>query len=98
MKMPSTYISLLLLCGFVYVFYFSHHPRQTVAPAIKHPVVKEMRPVVKRFSPAQHYHVPLNKNNEGHERDLLQARLTIDGFSFFKDVICRIAPILKNVR
>lgn len=96
--MPSTYISLLLLCGFMYVFSFTHHSRQTVPPAIKHPVVKEIRPVVKRFSPDRLPDVPLNKNNNGHEKELRQARLTINGFSFFRDVICHIAPLLKNVR
>lgn len=98
MKMPSTYISLLLLCGFMYVFYFAHRARPAIAPAIKHPVVNEMRPVVKRFSPAQPFDVPLNKNNEGHEKALRQTRLNIDGFSFFRDVICRVAPLLKSIK
>ncbi|HEX3384121.1 MAG TPA: hypothetical protein VHS53_02975 [Mucilaginibacter sp.] len=96
MKMLSTYISLLLLCGFMYVFYFtSQHPGR---PSPKHPMVKELRPVVKRISPAQLPAVPLDKNTKEHEKELLQARLTIDGFSFFKDVVCHIAPMLKNIR
>ncbi|HWD87055.1 MAG TPA: hypothetical protein VG367_02945 [Mucilaginibacter sp.] len=94
--MPSTYISLLLLCGFMYVFSFTRqHPGR---PAPKHPLVKELRPVVKRISPSQPFLLPLDKNNNGHEKELRQARLTIDGFSFFKDVVCHIAPMLKNIR
>ncbi|MBS1532855.1 MAG: hypothetical protein JSU01_21305 [Bacteroidetes bacterium] len=94
--MPSTYISLLLLCGFMYVFYVTQqHPRPQ---SQKHPVVKELKPVVKTISPARVPYVPLGKNNTQHEKELLQARLTIDGFSFFRDVLSRIAPVLKNVR
>ena len=96
MKMPSTYISLFLLCGFVYVVYFTHQRPRQLSP--KQPVVKEMKPVVKRFSPDRLPDVPLNKNNETHEKELRQARLTIDGFSFFRDVVCHIAPVLNNVR
>jgi len=96
MKMPSTYINLLLLCWFMYVVYLAHqHPGR---PSPKQPIVKEIKPVVKRFSPVPPGNVPLDKNNDGHEKDFRQARLTIDGFSFFKDVVCHLAPLLKNVR
>ena len=97
MKMPSTYISLLLLCGFMYVFYLAHHSQPTPAPAITHPVVKEIKPVVKRFLPDQLPAVPLDKNY-ANGKDTRKALLNETGFSFFKDVICHIAPLLKNVR
>jgi hypothetical protein len=97
LKMPSTYISLLLLCGFMYVFYFTQHaPRNTKSPAT-HPVVKEIRPVVKRFLPAQSPAFSLDKNYNN-EKDPRQTRLNETGFSFFRDVICRTAPILENLR
>jgi|ERR1700744_860779 hypothetical protein len=97
MKMPSTYINLLLLCGFMYVFYLVHHTRHTSRPAIKHPVVKATKPVVKRFLPGQLPAVPLDKNYDN-EKDTRKALLNESGFSFFKDVVCHIAPLLKNVR
>ena len=93
MKMPSTYISLLLLCGFMYVFYFTHQHSKLSNSAPAHPVVKEIKPVVKSFWPSQQPAVPLDKNNEEHEKDSRQA-----GFSFFTDVICHIVPVLKNVK
>lgn len=95
--MPSTYISLLLLCGFMYVFYFTHHTPHNTRPAMTRPVVKEIKPVVKRFLPGQPPAVPLDKNYN-HENDPRQTRLNKTGFSFFEDVICHIAPLLKNIR
>jgi len=97
MKMPSTYISLLLLCGFMYVFYCAHHSAHVKRPPITRPMVKEMRPVVKRFLPAQPPAFYLDKNHN-HEKDPQQTRLNKTGFSFFGDVICHIAPLLKNIR
>lgn len=57
-----------------------------------------MKQVVKRFSPEQPPDAPVYKNYIGHEKDFKQARLAIDGFSFFKDVVCHILPSLKNVK
>jgi hypothetical protein len=80
----------------MYVFYYTRqHTRQT---SPKHPVVKEIKPVVKRFSPAQPQDVPLDQNKKENETELRQARLTIDGFSFFRDVIGHMAPVLKNIQ
>jgi hypothetical protein len=95
MKMPSTYISLLLLCGFMYVFYFTHRSTHSARPQMTHPVVKEIRPVVKRILPGQPPMLPLDRNYN-HEKDTRQTRLNKTGFSFFRDVICHIAPLLKN--
>ena len=97
MKMPSTYISLLLLCGFMYVFYFTQHTPHNIKPAINHPMVKEIKPVVKKVLPAQSPAFPLDKSFN-HEKDPRQTRLNETGFSFFRHVICHIAPLLKNIR
>ncbi|HVS92716.1 MAG TPA: hypothetical protein VHE59_11815 [Mucilaginibacter sp.] len=93
--MPSTYISLALLCGGLMFYVYTHRSINKSSPAS--PAVKEMRPVVKRISPAGLPAVPLDKNqNDG--KELLQSRLTKSGFSFFGDVLSRIAPVLKNIQ
>jgi hypothetical protein len=94
MKMPSTYISLLLLCCGLMLYIYCTRYKANPGPA--QPIVKEIRPVVKRSLPSEWPVVPLNKNNE-HEKELLQARLTKTGFSFFRDVIGHLVPALKNV-
>lgn len=98
MKMPSTYISLLLLCGLMLIFSATQkriHAMQK--PVISRPIVKGERPVVKRISPDSLVAVPLNKNNSD-ENVLRQTRLTVESFSFFRDVIEQMVPVLKNVR
>jgi hypothetical protein len=97
MKMPSTYISLLLLCGFMYVFYFAHRHTHVTSPPMTRPVVTEMRPVVKRILRDKPPVFSLDKNYS-HEKDTRQTRLNKTGFSFFRDVIGHIAPLLKNIR
>lgn len=98
MKMPSTYISLLLLCGFMYVFYLAHQRLKHVNPPHTRPVVKEMKMVVKRISPLSLRAVPLDKNCYRYEKEFRQTRMTIEGFSFFKDVLCHIVPSLQNIK
>ncbi|MBS1526941.1 MAG: hypothetical protein JST19_14900 [Bacteroidetes bacterium] len=95
MKMPSTYISLVLLCGGLAFYIYTHRSIAKSGPAS--PAVKEIRPVVKRILPAGLPVVPLNKNYNN-EKELLQARLTKTGFSFFRDVICHVVPALKTVK
>src|ERR1700744_1192362 len=98
MKMPSTYISLLLLCcGLMFFIYCNrHYHYYKTDSGIIRPVVKEIPPVVKRSLPSGSPVVPLDKNNDN-EKELLQARLTKTGFSFFRDVIGHLVPALKNV-
>jgi hypothetical protein len=96
MKMPSTYISLLLFCGLMLLYVYAHHQTRHASPGPAQPLVKENVPVVKRFSPDGKPAIPLYKNNNRYEKELHQARLT--GFSFFRDVICNIAPLLKQAR
>lgn len=98
MKMLSTYISLLLLCGFMYVFYLTHQRLKQSNPLRTRPVVKEMKTVVKRISPLSPGAVPLNENRNKYEKEFRQARVTLEGFSFFKDVVCHIVPALQNVK
>ena len=61
------------------------------------PMVKDMKPVVKRFLLQRPETVPLNKNNDN-EKLLQQTGITERGFSLFRDVIGHLAPALKNVR
>ena len=97
MKMPSTYISLLLLCGLMLIFHVTQKRIHTLQkPGISRPMVKAGRPLVKRFSPDSMIAVPLNKNNSD-ENVLRQTRLTERSFSFIRDVIGHIVPVLKNV-
>jgi len=99
MKMPSTYISLLLFCGLMLFYAYAHHQsRQYTKPALGQPLVKENKPMVKRFWPDRQRAVPLYQDDNGYEKELHQARLTISGFSFFRDIICNIAPTLKPAR
>jgi hypothetical protein len=96
MKMPSTYISLLLLCGFMYVFYRTHRPVQAAGHPVNHPVVTEIKPVVKRLLPADPPAFTLDKNFK-QDKDMRQTGAGPAGFSFFRNVVCRIAPLLKNI-
>jgi hypothetical protein len=66
-------------------------------PALIRPVVKAMKPVVKRFLSDKPADVPLYKHQEN-ENLLRQTGLTEKSFSFFSDVICHIVPVLKNVK
>jgi hypothetical protein len=94
MKMPSTYISLLLLCGLMLLFYYNKSNYNTTH-ATNLRLVKENRPVVKRISPVGPIAVPLNKNrNNGNSRK--QDRLKENSFSFFKDILPDLVPVLKN--
>lgn len=96
--MPSTYISLLLLCGLMFVYSATQKRRHTIQkPVISRPMVKAERPVVKRFSPDKPIAVPLDKNNSD-ENVLRQTGLIEKNFSFLRDVICYTAPLLKNVK
>ena len=98
MKMPSTYISLLLLCGLMFVYNATQkHIHTLQKPFINHPMVKAERPVVKKFSRDKPIAVPLDKNNSD-ENILRQAGLIERNFSFFRDVLCHIAPALQNVK
>jgi hypothetical protein len=98
MKMPSTYISLLLLCGLMLVYRYtqkSNHPASK--PALAQPFVKAGEPVVKRFLSDSSAYVPLNKN-QNDEKMSRQTGLNEKGFSFFRDVISHITPVLKYVK
>jgi len=98
MKMPSTYISLLLLCGLMLVYQHTRKSgRRYSKPALAQPFVKAGRPVVKRFLSDSLATVPLNKN-QNDENTSQQTRLTGQSFSFFRDVIPNLAPMLKNVK
>jgi hypothetical protein len=81
----------------MYVFYLTHQRLKQVNPLHTHPVVKEMKTVVKRISPLSPRAVPLDENRYRYAKEFRQTRLTIEGFSFFKDVVCRIVPSLQNV-
>jgi len=96
MKMPSTYISLLLLCGLVLLFYYTHKGSAGISkPGQVRPMVKSSKPVVKKYLPAEVTDVYLNKNqNDGNTQE--QAGISQSRFSFFKDVISGVAPALKN--
>lgn len=97
MKMPSTYISLLLLCGLMLVYHATQKRIHAVQkPASSRPMVKAERPLVKRFSPDKPVAVPLDKNNSD-ENVLRQTRLTERSFSLFRNVIGNIVPVLKNI-
>jgi len=78
-----------------------HYTRKNIHPASKpaltQPLVKAGEPVVKRFLSDSTLTVPLNKN-QNDENMPRQAGLSERGFSFFSDVIGRIAPVLKDVR
>lgn len=104
MKMPSTYISLFLLCVFVLIFYYTHKDTgNNTKPVQIRPVVKSSQPVVKKSLPADAVDVYLSKNqknenkNQKNEDKQEQAGLNENGFSFFKDVITHISPALKNL-
>jgi hypothetical protein len=98
MKMPSTYVSLLLLCGFAYVYIFTQKQAgQPPNPAPHAPVIKEKRPVVKRFSPAKAAIVYLNKKHVDGKKEEQTAQPET-GFSFFKDVMADIAPALRYLK
>ncbi len=73
--MISTYISLLLLCGFMLLYYNTTHLNN--------------RKLIRKISyPAKTQAV----------KQSLSARISINSFSFFKDVIGNIAPALKNIK
>lgn len=98
MKMPSTYISLLLLCGLMLVYRYTQKSiRQDDKAALNRPFVKTAEPVVKRFSPDSVTTVPLNKNQDD-ENISGQTGLIERNFSFFRDVLSQLAPVLKNFR
>lgn len=85
MKMPSTYISLLLFSGLLLMFcYNNHRVRVKAKPASARPVVKEMRPVVKEILLPGSSALSLDKDEK-------------KGFSFFRDVLGHIVPALKDI-
>ncbi|HTI60370.1 hypothetical protein [Mucilaginibacter sp.] len=96
MKMPSTYISLLLLCGLILLFYYTHKGSASIAkPGQVRPMVKDGGPLVKKYLPEEGTDVYLNKNQgDGDKQE--QTGLNESGFSLFKDVISGVAPALKN--
>jgi hypothetical protein len=96
MKMPSTYISLLLLCGLIFIFYYTHKDAgHSTKPAQIRPMVKGNGPMVKKSLPAGGAGVYLSKNqNNGNSEE--QTGLNKNGFSFFRDVITHVAPALRN--
>lgn len=98
MKMPSTYVSLLLLCGFTFIYIFTQkHAGQNSNPVLHVPVIKEKRPVVKRFSPVKSAIVSLNKKyDDGNKEE--QTPEQENRFSFLKDVIANIAPAMKYLK
>jgi len=73
--MISTYISLLLLCGFMLLYYSTTHLNHRRA-------IKPMPHAAKTQAVAQS----------------LSARMSINSFSFFKDVISNILPVLKIIK
>ena len=96
MKMPSTYVSLLLLCGLIFFFYCTHKDaRYGIKPVQLRPVVKGNTPVVKKSLPADATDVYLSKNrNDGNTQEQTGAKE--NGFSFFKNVITHIVPALEK--
>jgi hypothetical protein len=98
MKMPSTYVSLLLLCGFTFIYIFTQkHSGSSTYPAPHAPFIKEKRPVVKRFSPAKSAVVSLDKKYGG-ENKAEQTPEQENEFLFLKDVIANIAPAMKHFK
>jgi hypothetical protein len=93
MKMPSTYISLLLFCGLVLLFYYNKST-YNVAHIVNRSMVKETRPVVKRVLPGGSMTVPLNKyRSDGNTQP--KNCLGKNNFSFFKEVLPHLMPALK---
>lgn len=88
--MPSTYISLLLLCGFIVIFYYTHKDaRHNTRPAQVSPTALGNTPAVKKSLTENGTEVYLTKDQDsGNTRPL-------NGFSFFRDVIGNIAPVFK---
>ena len=93
MKMISTYISLLLLCGFMLLFYYCNNSRsKSQAPA----PVNKTRTIAKRPSLPNSLVVhPFKYHYNGSKQQQTQVSKT--GFSFFKDVVTNVLPVLKNL-
>ena len=89
MKMPSTYIS-LLVCGLMLIFYVNnsrqiHLQKQVLTP----PSTKIIKPLVARLLPA----IPANPDNNNGDHQLpIQ---TGHALSFFHVVLTFIAPEIK---
>ena len=89
MKMPSTYIS-LLVCGLMLIFYLNnsrqiHLQKQVLTP----PSTKIIKPLVARLLPA----IPANPDNNNGDHQLpIQ---TGHALSFFHVVLTFIAPEIK---
>ncbi|GEM_PF-1513386 len=90
MKMPSTYIS-LLIGGLMFVFYvaqpyLNQEPKASLS-------MQKMR-VIKMLPAGMHFSHGIfkNKNHQGH---FGQTKLNEPAFSFFRDILHQVVPALN---
>ena len=95
MKMISTYISLLLLCGFMLLFYYTKtYPdnKGGKVPAGQRNLDSGQKIFIKRADSNS-----FTKKMKDMEIAQQKQQLDEKGFSFFNDILGDIAPALKNL-